>query len=148
MVKEANGGRGVDTAIETSGTASGLHAAIASVTVGGRVVSVGFYQGDAVGLRLGEEWHHNRPTMVSSMGVWGCPHRDHPAWDRQRLTDTVVDLVCGGGLETTPLISRIVPFDDAVTAYRLIDERRDLLRIGLAYPGSEHLITPAATTDG
>jgi len=132
MVKEANDGRGVDTAIETSGVAAGLHGAIASVTVGGRVVSVGFYQGDAIGLRLGEEWHHNRPTMISSMGVWGCPHRDHPAWNRQRLTDTVVSLLYDGGLQATSLISEIVAFENAVEAYRAIDRNgRDALRVGL-----------------
>lgn len=142
IVKEANDGRGVDTAIETSGIAAGLHGAIGSVTVGGRVVSVGFYQGDAIGLRLGEEWHHNRPTMVSSMGVWGCPHRDHPAWDRQRLTDTLVRLLYNGALETTALISSIVPFESAIEAYQAIDDNGPgLLRVGLAYPGSEHLIT-------
>jgi len=152
MVKEANDGRGVDTAIETSGVAAGLHGAIASVTVGGRVVSVGFYQGDAIGLRLGEEWHHNRPTMISSMGVWGCPHRDHPAWNRQRLTDTVVSLLYDGGLQATSLISEIVAFENAVEAYRAIDRNgRDALRVGLAYPGSEDLIggssEPAAERD-
>jgi len=142
MVKQANDGRGVDTAIETSGIAAGLHGAIASVTVGGRVVSVGFYQGDALGLRLGEEWHHNRPTMVSSMGVWGCPHRDHPAWDRQRLTDTVVQLLYRGTLQTAQLISEIVAFENAVEAYGMIDTNGPgVLRVGLAYPGSEKLIS-------
>jgi threonine dehydrogenase-like Zn-dependent dehydrogenase len=145
-VKAANDGRGVDSAIETSGVAAGLHGAIASVAVGGRVVSVGYYQGDAVGLRLGEEWHHNRPTMVSSMGVWGCPHRDFPAWDRQRLTDTVVSLLYDDRpLETAPLISEIVPFGGAAEAYRAIDEKgASLLKVALAYPGSEHLIVPVS----
>jgi threonine dehydrogenase-like Zn-dependent dehydrogenase len=140
-VKQLNGGRGVDAAIETSGVAAGLHAAIASVTVGGRVVSVGFYQGDAVGLRLGEEWHHNRPTMVSSMGVWGCPHRDHPAWDRQRLTEAVVELLYHGGVQSEPLLSAVFDFDDAEEAFRLIDEGRGVLKVGLAYGGFEALIT-------
>lgn len=143
-VKQANGGHGADIAIETSGVAAGLHSAIASVTVGGRVVSVGFYQGDAVGLRLGEEWHHNRPTMVSSMGVWSCPHRDYPVWGRQRLTDAVVRLLYGGAIESAPLLSSVVGFDDAEGAYRAIDEAGgSLLKVGLAYPGAEDLITGA-----
>jgi threonine dehydrogenase-like Zn-dependent dehydrogenase len=142
LVKRTNGGRGVDTAIETAGVAAALHGAIGSVAVGGRIVSVGYYQGDAIGLRLGEEWHHNRPTMVSSMGVWGCPHRDHPAWDRSRLTDTVVGLLYGGALVTAPLISVIVPFTEAIEAYRAIDrDPAGTLKVGLAYPGSEHLIS-------
>ncbi len=145
MIKRANGGHGADVAIETSGVAAGLHTAIASVAVGGRVVSVGFYQGDAIGLRLGEEWHHNRPTMVSSMGVWGCPHRDYPAWGRQRLTDTVVRLLYGDdALDTASLLSSVVGFDDAEAAYRAIDEDGgELLKVGLAYPGAENLLTDA-----
>lgn len=93
QIKRECGTHGVDVAIETSGVYPALHQAIAAVGVGGRVVSVGFYQGDAIGLRLGEEWHHNRPDLISSMGVWGCPHRDYPLWDRQRLTDEVRDLL-------------------------------------------------------
>lgn len=144
MVKRANGGHGADVALETSGVAAGLHTAIASVTVGGRVVSVGFYQGDAAGLRLGEEWHHNRPTMVSSMGVWGCPHRDYPAWGRQRLTDTVVGLLYGGVIETGSLLSNVVRFDEAEEAYARIDEDAGgLLKVGLAYPSAEDLLTDA-----
>ena len=49
-------------------------------------------------LRLGEEWHHNRLEMVSSMGAWGAPHRAYPAWDRPRVMRTVVDLLASGAL--------------------------------------------------
>jgi 2-desacetyl-2-hydroxyethyl bacteriochlorophyllide A dehydrogenase len=134
-VHQANGGTGVDTAIETSGTYRGLHAAIASVGVGGRVVSVGFFRG-AVGtdLALGEEWHHNRPELVSSMGVWGCPHRDHPRWTRPRISQTVADLVFGGQLRVDELLTERVPFADAPTAYtKLDDDPESTMKIALTY---------------
>ena len=134
-VREANGGVGVDTAIETSGTYRGLQAAIASVGVGGRVVSVGYYRGDAgTDLALGEEWHHNRPQLVSSMGVWGCPHRDHPRWNRPRISATVSDLLFGGQLRVDELLTERVPFTDAPTAYAKLDaDPEATMKIALTY---------------
>jgi threonine dehydrogenase-like Zn-dependent dehydrogenase len=135
-IKRAYGATGVDIAIETSGSYAALHSAVASVGVGGRVVSVGFYQGDGVGLRLGEEWHHNRPDLISSMGVWSCPHRDYPLWDRQRLTDQVRDLLYSGKLATDPLLSHRLPFARAQEAYTLIGTHpQDVLKVALVYAG-------------
>ena len=139
-VKRRNDKRGADVAIETSGVAAGLHNAIASVGIGGRVVSVGYYQGDATGLRLGEEWHHNRPTMLSSMGVWGCPHRDHPAWQRKRMADTSVKLLFSGALDTTAMLSRIAPFASAPAEYeRLCESPTSAIKVALAFPAYEPL---------
>lgn len=138
-VREANGGRGVDTVIETSAAYPALHNAIASVDIGGRVVSVGFYRGPVgESLRLGEEWHHNRPEIVSSMGVWGCPHRSHPRWDRARIGTTVADLFFSGALDTNGLLPRLVPFEEAPSAYaRLLKDPQAELKVGLDYRGTQ-----------
>ncbi|MEQ7128413.1 zinc-binding dehydrogenase [Actinopolymorpha sp. B11F2] len=134
QVKKALGNRGADIAIETSGTYPGLHGAIASVGVGGTVVAAGFYQGGAADLRLGEEWHHNRPNLVSSMGVWGCPHRDHPLWNRARIARTVVDLIYSDRLVVEPLLTDRVPFRQAPKAYeRLDNDPASALKIALTY---------------
>jgi threonine dehydrogenase-like Zn-dependent dehydrogenase len=140
-VKRLLHGSGADTAIETSGTYAGLQGAIASVGVGGTVVSTGYYQGGGADLRLGEEWHHNRPTMVSSMGVWGCPHRDYPLWHRQRMMRTVVSLIYSDRLVVDPLLTEIVPFEQAPRAYERLDaDPGSALKIGLTYgtAGSTH----------
>jgi threonine dehydrogenase-like Zn-dependent dehydrogenase len=120
-VKRSAGGRGVDVAIETSGAAAGLHDAIAAAGLGGTVVAVGFYQGGADALRLGEEWHHNRLTMLSSMGAWGAPHRAYPAWDRMRVMQTVLDLLASGAVRTDELPVRRFGFGDAPAAYAWLD---------------------------
>ncbi len=117
-VKKRLGGRGADIAVETSGFSSGLHAMIASVGYAGRVVAVGFYQGGASDLRLGEEWHHNRITLLSSMGVWDNPHRDYPAWDRPRMIRTVVELLYSGRLRTDFMPVEHHPFESAPEVYR------------------------------
>lgn len=129
-------GRGADTAVETSGSTGGLHDAIAAVGLGGRVVTVGFYQGGAPALRLGEEWHHNRVEMVSSMGAWGAPHRAYPAWDRPRVMGTVVDLLASDELKVDALPIRRFAFEEAVEAYRWLDANpNEAVKVALTYDG-------------
>ena len=134
-VKRAAGG--ADVAVETSGNAAGLHDAIAAAGLGGTVVTVGFYQGGAPTLRLGEEWHHNRLDMVSSMGAWGAPHRAYPAWDRPRVMRTVVGLLDSGKVRVDSLPVRQFPFDQAVDAYAWLDANpNEAVKVALTYDGS------------
>jgi 2-desacetyl-2-hydroxyethyl bacteriochlorophyllide A dehydrogenase len=130
-------GRGVDVSVESSGNIEALHAAIASAGLGGTVVTVGFYQGGAAQLRLGEEWHHNRLDLVSSMGAWRAPLRAYPAWDRLRIARAVVDLLASGRLEVDSLPIRRFPFEQAVEAYGWLDAHPDeAIKVALTYDGS------------
>jgi threonine dehydrogenase-like Zn-dependent dehydrogenase len=133
-VKVASGRAGVDVAIEFSGRYDALHAAIRSARLAGTVVSAGFYVGEAGSeLRLGEEWHHNRLTLVSSMSGWGAPHRD-PGWDRRRLTAAALDLLASGRIEVDALVTHRIPFERAAEAYELIDRGpAEALRVVLTY---------------
>ncbi|WP_157249839.1 zinc-dependent alcohol dehydrogenase [Nonomuraea typhae] len=111
---------GADAVIELSGNHAGLHEAIRTVVRGGRVVAAGFYQGEGLGLRLGEEFHHNQVQLVSSqiggVATW-LAHR----WDVERLQRTFMGLVHGGDVDTAPLTSHVVDIADAAGAYDLID---------------------------
>jgi threonine dehydrogenase-like Zn-dependent dehydrogenase len=134
-IKRSAGG-GVDVAVETSGTTAGLHDALAAPVLGGTVVTVGFYQGGAPELRLGEEWHHNRLQMVSSMGAWGAAHRSYPAWDRPRVMRTVVDLLASGAVRVDGLPIRHFPFELAADAYRWLDANpNQAVKVALTYDG-------------
>ena len=134
VVKRSLRGRGVDVAIETSGNDAGLHDAMACTHLGGTVVALGFYQGGAGRLRLGEEWHHNRLTLVSSMSAWGAPHRSAPAWDRSRLVPAVAELLFSGAVATDLMPMRSFPFAKAVEAYRWLDEHpADAIKVALTY---------------
>jgi threonine dehydrogenase-like Zn-dependent dehydrogenase len=125
---------GADVTIETSGSDAGLHLAIAAAGVGATVVAAGFYQGGAARLRLGEEWHHNRLNLVSSMGVWDCPHRDHPLWHRPRMMDTVTDLIYSDRLRVDRLLTETIPFERAAEAYQRLDrDPASALKIALSY---------------
>jgi 2-desacetyl-2-hydroxyethyl bacteriochlorophyllide A dehydrogenase len=133
-IKTASPQRGADVAIELSGNDTALHEAIRSVRMAGTVVAGGFYQDGSVSLRLGEEWHHNRVTLLSSMGVWGCPHRDYPTWDRARIHATATHLLAAGKLRADGLITHRIPFERAQEAYELIDQHpQDVVKVVLTY---------------
>jgi 2-desacetyl-2-hydroxyethyl bacteriochlorophyllide A dehydrogenase len=125
---------GADVAIEFSGSYAALHEAIRSVRVAGLVVAAGFYQGGGAALRLGEEWHHNRVTMVSSQRGWGNPHRDAPAWDRARLRRTALRLLGSGALDVSAFITHRFAYERAADAYALIDQHpAEVLKVVLEY---------------
>jgi len=125
---------GPDVVIEASGNYDGLQTAIRCAHVGGTVVTLGYYQGGATPVHLGEEWHHNRLNLVSSMGVWGCPSRFHPMWDRRRASRTALELLDRGLITVEPLITQRFPFERAPEAYRFIDERpSETIKVVLTY---------------
>lgn len=138
VIRDHLKGQDVDVAIESSGNQNAIHEAIRSAGFCGRVVTLGFYQGGAPDLRLGEEWHHNRTTMLSSMSVWSCPSRHYPQWNTKRSFETVLDLLTRGRLVVSDMISHKIPFTQAPEAYRLIDEcSQDIIKVVLDYSNSE-----------
>ncbi|MEJ3651665.1 zinc-binding alcohol dehydrogenase [Actinomycetes bacterium KLBMP 9759] len=119
--KEHTGGLGADVGIDLSGSYRALHEALRACAAGGRVVAAGFYQSEGVGLRLGEEFHHNRVQLVSSQ-ISAAPSGLGHRWSPERIHRTVVDLVAAGRLDVLPLVSHLVPAADAASAYELLDQ--------------------------
>jgi 2-desacetyl-2-hydroxyethyl bacteriochlorophyllide A dehydrogenase len=132
-IKRREGARAIDVAIEFSGRYDALQQAIRSVRLAGRVVAAGFYAGAGGDLRLGEEWHHNRLTLVSSMQGWGAPSR-FTGWDRPRLRAAALELLAEGRLASESFVTHRFAFASAADAYRLIAERpTEALRVLLDY---------------
>lgn len=133
-IKHLTGNKGVDVALEVSGAYPALHQAIRSVQVAGLVVAASYYRGNAAALSLGAEWHHNRPTLISSMAVWGCPHRAHPLWDLKRLERTAIDLLDRGLVSTEGMVTQRIPYCEAAKAYELITTHPDeTIKVVLTY---------------
>src|SRR5207247_10681208 len=109
-IKQATGKKGVDAAIEISGSAAALSEAVRCVRQSGLVVASAFYQGGAEALRLGAEWHHNRVTMRSSMAVWENPHRRHPLWNKERVEETAIAGLAAGRIRTAGLLQHRFPY--------------------------------------
>jgi 2-desacetyl-2-hydroxyethyl bacteriochlorophyllide A dehydrogenase len=120
-IKELTGGHGADVCIEISGSYRALHEAVRGCAVGGRVVAAGFYQGDGLGLRLGEEFHHNRVQIVSSQ-ISSAPLALAQRWSPERMHRTVIELIAAGRLDVLPLVSHVVPAALAADAYTLLDD--------------------------
>lgn len=126
QIHELTGGPGVDVAIELAGVYPALHTAIRAARVGGTICSAGFYQGEAHGLWLGREWHHNRLNMIVPHGCgWGHPPRDFPRWDEQRAYDAIAGLMRQGKLSAPGIITPIVPIEEGAEVFRLMREEPD-----------------------
>ncbi|HEY0449199.1 zinc-binding alcohol dehydrogenase [Actinophytocola sp.] len=133
LARSLTGGRGADVAVELSGSSRALHEAIRSVGVGGRVVAAGFYQGEAVGLRLGEEFHHNRVELVCSQ-IGGPPARLAGRWDQDRMNRTFLRLAADGAIDPVALVTHRVRVADVAAAYELLDQRpAEALQVVLDY---------------
>jgi len=133
-IKKLIDGKGVDISLETSGSYRALQMAIRSTSYGGVVVPVSWYHGEPKGLDLGEEWHFNRQIMVSGARVESEPYRDHPRWNMKRIYDTVIELFRRKGLTVEGMLTPIVRLEEAVEAYRMIDERpEDTIKLGVRY---------------
>lgn len=98
------------------------------------MVTVASYHGDQTGLRLGEEYHRNRITLISSMTVNGCPQRQHPLWSLHRLNHTTRRLIADQMIQTKRLITHRLPFDQAAQAYALISTNPgETIKVVLTY---------------
>jgi len=113
--------RGADVAIEVTGSTIALNQAIRSVAYSGKVVALGFFQGEAAGLFLGEEFHHNRVNIVGSQ-IFGTDPELTYRWNRLRLVQAFMRLQADRVVDLNPIISHVVPFDDAGEAFRILDQ--------------------------
>jgi len=123
-IKTLTNGRGADVTIEVSGSVRALNEAVRATAYSARVVAMGFFQGDAQGLLLGEEFHHNRIQVVCSQISNVDPALSY-RWDRIRLIHTVLDLQAKGSLNLRPVITHIIPFEQAAQGFQILDETPD-----------------------
>jgi threonine dehydrogenase-like Zn-dependent dehydrogenase len=119
-LKSETGGRGADVCIEVSGAAPALAEAIRTVAYSSRVVAMGFFQGEVGGLKLGEEFHHNRIELICSQISGVAPAASH-RWNKLRLWQSAIRLQHEGRLDLTPLITHVVSFEDAPELFAKLD---------------------------
>ena len=131
-IRALTDGRGADSCLEVSGNYHALHEAIRAVAYNSRVCVAGFMQGEGHGLRLGEEFHHNRVQLVCAQISGVSPALDH-RWDEYRLQRTAVELAVSGRLRVTELITHEFALEDGAEAFRLLDvATTDVLQVVLA----------------
>jgi 2-desacetyl-2-hydroxyethyl bacteriochlorophyllide A dehydrogenase len=119
-VMDLPGGRGVDVAVEASGSEGALRGAIEAVATEGTVVVASWYGAKPVALDLGGNFHRGRVRLRSSQVGRSNPELQ-PRWDRERRTEMVIGFL--DRLDLRDLISHRLPFGRAPEAYPLLDER-------------------------
>ena len=130
-LRELGAGRGLDLAIEASGTASALQTALDAVAFQGTVVACAWYGSKPLALELGDRFHRQRLRLISSQ-VSNLDPGLSPRWDRPRRTRAVLDLLLR--LDLADLITHRLPLARAADAYRLLDERpAEALQVTLTY---------------
>jgi threonine dehydrogenase-like Zn-dependent dehydrogenase len=129
-IKRLTGGRGADVCVEASGSTRALHAAIRACAYASRVVAMGLYQGEAVGLFLGDEFHHNRTELVCSQIGGIAPELQH-RWDRMRLVRTFLQLALDGSVHVTELITHRLPVSRAAELFELVNRSPSPVLLGV-----------------
>ncbi|MEU4680998.1 zinc-binding alcohol dehydrogenase [Micromonospora sp. NPDC023737] len=135
VLRGATGGRGADVCLELSGAYPALHEAIRATTHAGRVVAAGFYQGQAAGLGLGEEFHHNRIQLVAAQVSGPTPAPGMAGrWTGARVAQTFMELVAEGNVDPLPLVSHVVDAGAVADALALLDRGDgDVLQVVLRF---------------
>ena len=134
-IKRLTGG-GVDVALECSGSYAKLHHAVRATRQCGRVVCVGFYSGGATDLRLGEEFFHNRITLLASLPAfsWNNPVRGSPPLYAQDLQRLVIEDLKGKRLKVDGLLRPTYSFSEAEKAVETISTRpEDVIKVAIKY---------------
>jgi len=129
-------GEGVDLAIECSGKDAQLHQAIRATRQCGRVVCVGFYSGGAKKLCLGEEFFHNRITLLASLPAfsWNNPVRTEPQLYAPDLHRLVIEDFESQRLNVAGMLQPTYAFEEAESALELISKHpQEVLKIIIKY---------------
>jgi 2-desacetyl-2-hydroxyethyl bacteriochlorophyllide A dehydrogenase len=123
--------RGVDVAIEASGSPAALQVCIDAAAFAGTVVVASWYGTRDVNLSLGGHFHRRRLRVISSQ-VSTLDPALAPRWDRARRTALVSALLTE--LPLDELITHRFPLDQAGAAYELLDRRAgECLQVVLDY---------------
>jgi threonine dehydrogenase-like Zn-dependent dehydrogenase len=94
-------------------------------------------QGEGAGLRLGEEFHHNRVAVIASQISGVAPALQH-RWNEYRLASTAIDLAVSGQLNLVDLISHTMPIAEAGEAFTMLDvASQDALQVVLSFEGDK-----------
>jgi 2-desacetyl-2-hydroxyethyl bacteriochlorophyllide A dehydrogenase len=135
-VKDLTNGAGADVCIEVSGSTVALHEAIRAAAYSAKVVAMGFFQGEAHGLYLGDEFHHNRINLVCSQISGVAPEQSY-RWNKMRLWQTAIRLQAEGVLELRSLITHRAPFEQAASLFEQLDRSpQDVLLAVMEFDGS------------
>jgi threonine dehydrogenase-like Zn-dependent dehydrogenase len=127
-LKHELGAEAIPVAFECTGSPAALGDAIRVVRRQGTVVAVGFYQGDASGLRLGEEFHHNGVEIRS-----GQIGNLHPSFDPRTLRARSVELARSGKVVLGSLPRYEIGVEEARAGFEALRRPAEVLQVVFTY---------------
>jgi len=127
-LKRDLGAEAIPVAFECTGSPAALGDAVRIVRRCGTVVAVGFYQGDATGLRLGEEFHHNGVEIRS-----GQIGNLHPSFDAKTLRARSVELARSGEVILGGLPRYEVEVEQARAGFDALRRPAEVLQVVFRY---------------
>src|SRR5207247_2080331 len=122
------GAEGIAVAFECSGSTRALQEATRAVRRRGRVVAVGFYQGEAAGLFLGDEFHHNG-VEIRSAQIGNI----HPRWEIGALRAFGIDLVRRKTVLLGGLPRLSLPVEQGASDFGALARPAEALSVALSY---------------
>jgi NADPH:quinone reductase-like Zn-dependent oxidoreductase len=128
ILKRRHGANGIGVAWECTGSTHALNEAIRTVRQLGTVIAVGFYQGSAAGLALGEEFHHNGVRIVC-----GQIGNVHPTHTRETLRARILELAARGELTLGGLPRLTVPVEEVSRGFAALQHPDEVLQVALAF---------------
>jgi threonine dehydrogenase-like Zn-dependent dehydrogenase len=129
-IKAATSRRGVDVAIDYSGSAAAMQAALRGVAYGGTVVAGASPPPYSAGLDFGMEAHINIPKIVFSRAC-SQPDREYPRWDEQRIFGTCWRLLSEGRITGEPIVQPVVPFGALLSEYpKIATQPAEYIKLG------------------
>jgi len=106
------GDHGADVVLQCRGHDTALATALKSLRPQGLVVDLGFYQGGAPHVRLGEEFHHNGLALVCAQ-ISRVPRGMADAWPPGSLAAVTLDLLRARGEDLfRHVVTDVVDFED------------------------------------
>ena len=122
--RHSPGDAGADVVLQCRGHDEALATGLKALRPQGVVVDLGFYQGGAGRVRLGEEFHHNGLSVVCAQ-IGRVPRGMAPAWPRSALAAATLDLLRHrGGEIRAHLVTDVVPFEQGPRLLADLAERR------------------------
>lgn len=129
-----------DLVYEASGSPPALQAAIDAVADEGTVMVCSWYGTTDVPLMLGGRFHRGRVRLRSTQ-VGRIAADLSSRWDSARRRETVIGLLASLPLDR--LVSHVIPFEAAPSAYRLLTERpAETVQVVLTYESTPHPSPP------
>ncbi len=110
---------GADVVFELSGSMQALNLALDLCAFSGRIVVGSWYGTKIAPVNLGEKFHRNRMSIVSSQVSTIAPELSG-RWDKNRRFSVVWDMI--KKCQPAQFVSHCMPFAQAGEAYRLLDE--------------------------